>query len=62
MSTPVSKIVDRTISGRKPNVQFVILHHNGRKTFEWRYCSSWTRAAELTETLRAHYGAQRVWF
>ncbi len=45
-----------------PNVQFVILHRNGKKQMLWRYCTSFTAARMMCKLLQKTYNAQRVWF
>lgn len=49
-------------ANRQPNVQFVILHRNGTRTYEWRYCSCFARARQLARSLQLTYNAQKVWF
>lgn len=47
---------------KRPNVQFFILHRNGKKQIIWRYCRCWSEANNLARNLKTIHNAQRVWF
>jgi hypothetical protein len=50
------------VNPRCPNVQFFIIHRNGRKEILQRYCRSFAEARQLCINLRVIHRAQRVWF
>ena len=45
-----------------PNVQFFIIHRNGKREILRRYCASWTAAQNMCKSLKLTHNAIRVWF
>jgi hypothetical protein len=44
------------------NVQYFIIHRDGRREILWRYCRSWAEANKLCLRLKLTHNALRVWF